>query len=120
MTFNGTYTITLTATDAFGNESSCSFELTVDTILGVEDRVDFASLTMCPNPAKGVFYIDNPTGALIVKVNFYSMQGQLVREAQGDDAPALKVDISNLASSVYIVRIIGANGQESWKQLIVE
>src|SRR5690606_11259593 len=51
---DGIYTITLTATDEYGNTGSCDFELVVESTLGTgNNNQSLGSISMYPNPAKG-------------------------------------------------------------------
>src|SRR5690606_22994887 len=58
---DGTYTITLTATDEYGNVGTCDFELTVETTIGIgENEQNLGTVTMYPVPAKNILNISNP------------------------------------------------------------
>jgi hypothetical protein len=61
------------------------------------------ALPLYPNPTTGVVYIDNPDNAEVV---VYSSVGALVMRTQGD-----KIDLSDFAAGVYVVRV----GQRSGK-----
>ncbi len=117
---DGVYTVTLTATDEYGNTSTCDFELTVDTIVGVADNSLDTGLMLYPNPAKHVVNLVNKTNISLEKMMIYDINGKLVnqvdlRTMQGERA----VDISSLASGVYVVQIIGDNAS-TVKRLIKE
>tara|TARA_R110000850_G_scaffold218852_1_gene344376 strand:- start:201 stop:4634 length:4434 start_codon:yes stop_codon:yes gene_type:complete len=115
---DGTYTVTLTAEDAFGNETVCEFELIVETILGAEDRTDFSSLTMYPNPAEYTVTIGNPNSLAIDKVAVYDLQGRLVMNINTQGATGNQtLDVSELSSAVYMV-VIESEGRQSVKRLI--
>jgi len=116
---DGTYTITLTATDAFDNESVCTFELIVDTILGRDDnRLDFSSLTLYPNPAEYTVTIGNPKFMAIDNINVYDIQGRLVLSKNTGGATGNQtLEVGHLASAVYMV-VIESNGKQAVKRLI--
>lgn len=115
---DGTYTITLAATDAYGNTTTCSFELTVDTVLGNQDQLDFSSLTMYPNPATHIVTIGNPKSITIDRISIYDVQGRmvLVKNSNGETGDQT-INVSDLSSAVYMV-VIESNGNHSVKQLI--
>ena len=58
---DGVYTITMTAEDEYGNIGTCTFELTVESVLGVGDpELNIGTIVMYPNPAKDVVMLSNP------------------------------------------------------------
>jgi len=117
---DGTYTITMTATDEYGNTATCDFELIVETVLGVDTNSLDAGLALYPNPASSVVNLVNKTNISLEKMMIYDINGKLVnqtdlRTMQGERA----VDVSSLASGVYMVQIIGDNAS-TVKRLIKE
>ncbi|QQX78099.1 MULTISPECIES: HYR domain-containing protein [Aequorivita] len=118
---DGIYTITLTATDAYGNVGTCDFELTVDTVLGAgEHSQDLGSITMFPNPAKHNVTIGNPKGLELESANIYDLTGRLVQSySLKGMAGAKTLDVDNLAAATYVVIIKGKNGQTT-KRLLKE
>ncbi|AFL79769.1 HYR domain-containing protein [Aequorivita sublithincola DSM 14238] len=117
---DGTHTITLTAEDEYGNVSTCSFVLTVETTIGVGKNSLDKGLALYPNPASNVVNLVNKTNISLEKMMIYDINGKLVnttdlRTMQGEKA----VDVSSLASGVYVVQIIG-NNASTVKRLIKE
>ena len=117
---DGVYTITMTATDEYGNTSTCDFELTVESILGVNQNSLDAGVALYPNPASNVVNLVNRTNISLEKMMIYDINGKLVnqidlRSMQGEKA----VDVSSLAPGVYVVQIIGDNAN-TVKRLIKE
>src|SRR5690606_10875911 len=68
---DGAYTITMTATDEYGNVSTCSFELTVETTLGVDSNNLDKGLALYPNPADNVVNLVNKTNISLEKMMIY-------------------------------------------------
>ena len=117
---DGVHTITFTATDEYGNTSTCSFELTVESVLGVSQNSLDAGVALYPNPASNVVNLVNKTNISLEKMMIYDINGKLVsqtdlRAMQGERA----VDVSSLAAGVYVVQIIGDNAS-TVKRLIKE
>ncbi len=113
----GVYTVTLCATDEFGNENCCEFQLTVDDDLSVEDTVG-SSLSMYPNPARDQVFISNPNGLTIDMIAIYDVRGRrVVTNKQNNVLNEMSIDISRISNGTYFVRIEGAFGSIS-KQLI--
>jgi large repetitive protein len=117
---DGVYTVTLSAFDEYGNEGTCTFELTVESILGVEDSALDTGLVLYPNPAQDQVILSNATNILLEKATMFDVNGKLVNTIdltgmQGEQA----IDISKLASGVYIVQIEAENASVV-KRLIKE
>ena len=113
----GVYTVTLCATDAFGNENCCEFQLTVDDNLSVEDTIG-SSLSMYPNPARDQVFISNPNGITITNIALYDLVGRLVvSKKQSQVVTEISVDLSTITKGTYFVRIESAIGTV-YKQLI--
>jgi hypothetical protein len=118
---DGVYTVEVCATDEYGNESCCTFELTVESILGNDEiTVDFGSITMYPNPARDVVMLSNPQSLALDNVAIYDATGRLIRTLNLKDMGTEKqIEIYDLASATYLFVISGDNGQIT-KQIIKE
>jgi hypothetical protein len=117
---DGTYTVTLCATDEYGNEGCCTFELTVESILGGADPANFGTLTLYPNPANNEIYLSNPKQIELEQVSIYDMTGRLVKTVSLEGMGAEKaIDISELASATYMFIINNEYGQMT-KSIIKE
>ena len=110
---DGVYTISICSTDEYGNEGCCTFELTVESILGVDDNAaDFGTLILYPNPASSTIYLSNPKGLMLNEVGIYDMTGRLIKTFDLRSMGTEKaLDISELASSTYMFVINSDNGQ---------
>jgi len=118
---DGVYTVTMSATDEYGNVGTCEFELTVESILGVNDNgIDISTIVMYPNPAINVVNISNPQNIELEQAAIYDITGRLVQTYDLKDMGTEKsLDISMLSSATYVVMIQGTEGQVT-KQLIKE
>jgi subtilisin-like proprotein convertase family protein len=116
---DGVYTVTLTATDDEGNVATCDFELTVESILGVDNNPFSVGITMFPNPAVNSVTISNATDFALDSVMIYDVNGRLVSSTNMDQMGRgeRSIDISALASGVYMVQIQG-DDQTTMKRLI--
>jgi subtilisin-like proprotein convertase family protein len=117
---DGVYTITMTAEDEYQNVGTCTFELTIESILGIENNQLENGVVIYPNPSQGVMNIVNATSIQLESAAIYDMNGRLVQNINLSDMVTEKaVDVSNLASGVYMVQIIGEGGQ-TVKRLVKE
>ncbi|MCG2431814.1 HYR domain-containing protein [Aequorivita xiaoshiensis] len=117
---DGVHTITLTATDEYGNSSTCSFELTVETVLGANENSLDTGVTLYPNPASTMVNLVNKTNIALESMTIFDVSGKMVSEINLSAMHGEKaVDISTLATGVYVVQIVGDN-VSTVKRLIVE
>ena len=105
---DGVYTVTLTAEDEYGNVSTCEFELTVESVLGITDSKLDQAVGIYPNPAENQFTIHNSSSAVLNVANIYDVSGKLIRSVDlSQMATEQTIDVTLLASGVYMVHIIG-------------
>ncbi|MDC8003310.1 HYR domain-containing protein [Aureisphaera galaxeae] len=118
---DGVYTITLTAEDEYGNASTCEFELTVESTLGLDDLpVDLSTIVVYPNPATDVVFISNPQSIALEEVTVFDLVGRKVASYDlRNSGIETSLDISNLATASYTLVIEGSGGQIT-KRLIKE
>ena len=118
---DGTHTITLSATDNGGFESTCEFIIVVNDILSGQDtQVVLQDMTLYPNPASDVITIANLNFIGLTSVTIFDVAGRLVKQNKVSGANnAIVMDISELRSAVYMVVIATEYGQLV-KQLLKE
>ncbi len=110
---DGTYTITLTATDEYGNTATCEFELIVESVLGTGDNSQsLGSIAMYPNPVKENVTIGNPQSLELESAHIYDLTGRLVQTINLQGMGNAKIiDVSQLSAATYLVIINGKEGQ---------
>ena len=117
---DGIHIITLTAEDAYGNTGTCTFELTVESILGVGGTDNLGSVQLYPVPANNQVTLGNPSQVNLKEAILYDLTGRVIRTINLKGMGAQKtIDVTNLASATYLVRISSENGTIT-KQLIKE
>ncbi|MAN58276.1 MAG: hypothetical protein CMC08_00390 [Flavobacteriaceae bacterium] len=108
---DGTYTVTLTAEDAEGNLGTCSFELTVESVLGTGSNLpNQPKIALYPNPATNAVHISNPSAIGVDRVVIYDLTGRMVKTVAGSHLSDSPIDISELASATYMVMIYTEHG----------
>ena len=118
---DGAYTVTLTAEDQYGNTSTCSFTLTVDTVLGINDpSSDTSSISLYPNPTSNEVTVNNPQMFQIEAVSVYTINGRMIKilalESNGTE---IVIDLSDLANGNYIL-VLRSDQGEITRQLLKE
>jgi uncharacterized protein (DUF2141 family) len=117
---DGVYTVTLTAEDDNGNIGTCTFELTVESELGVQGADTLGTVQLYPNPANNQVTIGNPLQNNLKEAVIYDLTGRVIQTINLNGMGAQKtIDVTNLASATYLVRISSENGTIT-KQLIKE
>lgn len=96
----GVYDITITASDAFSNETEYTFELTVELLLGVDPFSIENKISIYPNPVSDILQIEMSRGLFLEKVTIYSIQGEKLLVTSEE-----KIDLSPFAEGVYFAFI---------------
>lgn len=110
----GTYQVTVT--DANGC-SSTSFEVVVESIVGVDEVVSELSLSVFPNPARDWVNIACPRDAGPLTVRLYALDGRLVwSEMVTYPPPVMTVPVHALMSGQYMVHVRAAD--QHWQERI--
>lgn len=105
-----TTTVTVTATDAAGNEAICTFDLTVDSSLGLGDLAFSNALSLYPNPTVGAITLRNSSAAIIDAIQIVDVNGRVLASIQTEITNETRVDFSKFATGVYFMQITsGAN-----------
>jgi len=85
--------------------------------LGLTDQVDF-SFTMYPNPTRDVLYIGNPSMNNIDKLIVYNTNGKVVMLKNVIDQQQIRIDLSELASGMYLIQINTQDDQNITRRII--
>jgi hypothetical protein len=111
----GEHVITLNASDDFGHSTDCSFTITVQTEIGV-DEIGATWFQLFPNPANErvmVSFDSHIQGNTVMSI--YDISGRkLISQTLSHQST---VDVSTLASGHYIVEAV--QGESSSRQVLV-
>ncbi|MBT8261965.1 MAG: choice-of-anchor B family protein [Bacteroidia bacterium] len=110
----GVYTISFSGSDDEGNTGSCSFELNVMEILSTDDNFFDSNILLYPNPSDEFIHIESGNNNLQT-FSLYNLLGQEILNYSFDNSTTEKIDISELASGMYLIRI----NNNTVKRLIV-
>ncbi len=115
----GDNTISVTATDASGNTSNCTFTLTVDIPSGVNDLEKSISTSIFPNPSKGSFtlkWAGSLPGAAEVKL--LDTSGRVLQKETLNESGEHLFDLNNAPRGLYFVQIISADNTLTRRVLV--
>ena len=111
---DGVYTITLCSEDEYGNVGCCTFELTVESILGNSDPAfALGTVELYPNPADRIVYLSNPRKLLLNQVEIFDLNGRLIQTVNLNETTEsnIPLNVDTLASAIYWVVIKGEQGR---------
>ena len=102
----GNHTVTFSVKDAAGNTSTCSFELTIDSMLGVNDASFSNSIQIYPNPADN--FVTISSSQKIVKVVIMDGSGKRIQESKWDNSLTENtISVRHLPTGTYLIQIVG-------------
>lgn len=110
---DGVHTITFSAEDASGNIGSCSFDLTVDSTLGLDDNLNvLKGVKLYPNPTSSIVKIQNLSNIKLSRLTIYDIMGRVINsidlKQMGEDK---EIDLSTFESAVYLFEIHSEQGK---------
>jgi extracellular elastinolytic metalloproteinase len=98
--------VTITATDEAGNETSCTFTLTVVEVLGTGDAAFNNNIRLFPNPVSEQFTIANFSNEVLTEAVITDVNGRIVqRVALTEGAMETVVSVETLSAGMYFVKI---------------
>ncbi|SDG81958.1 HYR domain-containing protein [Psychroflexus sediminis] len=104
-TATGIYVVNITATDASGNTTTESAEVTVDSTLSIDQVDSDIQVKLYPNPTTDHLFFEVSNTELI-HITIYDMNGKLVKTSQESHS----VDVTNLSSGVYFAKVDAKGG----------
>ncbi len=106
MVGEGVTTMTMTATDAAGNEDICTFTVTVDGVIGIGENEFANNLLLYPNPTNGTIILLNRTAVQLNNAVITDVKGRVIKTIDLSGA-SIKTDFSleSLATGMYFIKI---------------
>ncbi|RDK87105.1 M36 family metallopeptidase [Marinirhabdus gelatinilytica] len=102
----GVTQITMTATDAAGNEATCTFDVTVEeNILSIEELSLKNGIALYPNPTTGMVTISNNSEQVLTNAVVTDVNGRTIYTIDLSGANATTLSLENVATGLYFVRI---------------
>lgn len=100
----GVYTISFETTDDEGTTSNCSFELTVDKVLSIQNPSLSEGLAIYPNPSSETINIESKNEN-ITHISLADITGKILRSLNQLDVEKQSLNISDLSEGIYFVNI---------------
>ena len=95
--------VTLTAEDTNGNETICSFHLTITENLGVGDEVLETHISLYPNPFQNQLHIISEK-YILEKLTLFDMRGRKILSLNGS-GQKMTLETKDLESAMYLLNI---------------
>jgi hypothetical protein len=116
----GTTTNTFTITDLAGNAVMCSFDVTVDANLSVDENAFSNSIKLSPNPTKDIITINSITNISIDRITILDLNGRTLQTITniGQLSEGKTIDISNLTAGMYFMKIQDSDNRIAVKRIV--
>lgn len=102
----GVTVITMTATDEAGNDATCTFEVTVDEVLGVGDSELSNYIVLYPNPTQGSLTLVNRTTTELLSAVITDVNGRIIKTVDlSNSGMNTEFSVDALATGMYFVQI---------------
>ena len=108
---DGDFLITITATDASGNESECTFNLHVDKVLSIDSpELTASQILLYPNPASQKVTLKNISRLNLVDAEIIDVTGKLLRRIDLSEMSLTEdINIETYSNGMYFIRINALN-----------
>ena len=107
----GSHTVTITVTDASGNQSTYVYTLVVEEVVSVQE-IALNSMAIYPTPVQDKLTITNPYAVSIETITLLDLSGRMVYHRPVNQTNTKQViDLSQLPQGAYILRIQSEAGQ---------
>ncbi|WP_353777524.1 HYR domain-containing protein [Winogradskyella sp. 3972H.M.0a.05] len=116
----GTTTNTFLITDISGNFVTCSFDVTVEENLSVDDFTLSSSLSVFPNPSHSIITLQGSNGIRINSVNIIDLNGRILQSISDVELidSQKHIDVSILSSGIYFMKVEDLEGRVALKRFI--
>lgn len=101
-----------------GNGTQNGLSFWSNSVLSIEDIAFSNNTFIYPNPVKNVLNIKNNTTQKVVSLAFFNILGKQVYLKNTPNKNINSVDINNLPSGVYYMRLSNDSGALSYKKII--
>ncbi|APY07957.1 hypothetical protein BWZ20_06405 [Winogradskyella sp. J14-2] len=113
----GVTAVTVNVEDASGNISECTFEITVDASLGIEDGyLNNNTVNVYPNPSNNVINI-NIENSTIDSVALFDLSGRQIKSFNTQSNNNVQISLQDVSTGTYLLKIVSGSEQIT-KQIV--
>lgn len=98
---SGTTVVEYVVTDEAGNQTTCSFSVTVEVVQSVADR-DELEINVYPNPAQD--FITISSSQKVDRIRIFDITGKVVSDKKNPQSTST-LDVSMLSKGIYIIEL---------------
>lgn len=114
----GTYDLTLTATDVAGSSASAMFSVIVSPAVSIVDTEEM-DITIYPNPSDGKFVVDcRNINSNSVNIRIIDLTGKTIKEQKDISDDKFVIDLSAYSNGIYYFELI--SGDKTFKQKLIK
>ncbi|MGB1307874.1 MAG: HYR domain-containing protein [Oceanihabitans sp.] len=108
----GSHIIRIEVTDDAGNYAECTFKLTVEETLGVDDQhITKNNIMLFPNPVTNNVTLKNNSNISLTFAEIIDVSGAIIQRINLKNMSVVKIiDFSDYASGIYFVKIASKRG----------
>ncbi|MBT8303463.1 MAG: T9SS type A sorting domain-containing protein, partial [Bacteroidia bacterium] len=87
--------------------------------LSINDAASIENIKVYPNPTKDILHISNPANKL-ESVDLYNVLGKRINIITSNSSDSKTLNVRNLRSGVYILKLKNIDGDSSTRKVIIE
>jgi len=111
----------LAGTDPFDNTRVAQLTITLASVLSTDDTRTIEKITVFPNPVTDKLSLTNIQNSNLKSIEIYNVLGKLDRTVfVKNNVNTLDVDVSNLTSGIYLLKLNNEEGNSKIQKLIVQ
>jgi len=105
----------------FNDKKVGTLTITLESVLSIPTNDFKSGINLSPNPSNGIISINNATSETIDTVQIYDAIGKLVKSTKIKSANSnVQLNLQDLNSGIYLVKINSIKGNSSTKKLVIK
>jgi len=111
----------ITNVNPFNNAKVGTLSITLESVLSTPTNDLKSGISLSPNPSKGIAYLNNTTSETLKNVQVFDVLGKLVKTITTQSTTTkTQLNLTDLNSGIYLMKVNSAKGNSSLKKLIIE